>query len=105
MELRKPDLQDENQLTRVRALVLLPLLVYPVILLVSIMTIASPNGPDFHQPGEALGFFFIITALLYPVTVFVCLRFNRQRSPRREAFPLIHLALTVLLGAIWFLLG
>ena len=97
-----PDIKHQNKLALLRGLVLVPLLLYPAVLLAGLMALASPDGRSIRSMEAAIGFSFIMCSLCYPVTVVACLLFNRRRSLRRASLPLWHLGLCVVLGVLWF---
>jgi hypothetical protein len=97
-----PDIKHQNKLALLRGLALVPLLLYPAVLLAGLMAIAAPDAGSIRSLEAAIGFSFIMSSLSYPLTVIICLVFNRRRSLRRASIPLWHLGLCVVLGVLWF---
>lgn len=101
-----PDRKLQNKLALLRGLALVPLLIYPAVLLAGLMAIAAPGTGSIHSLSDAVAFLFIYGSLLYPVTVGLCLVVNRRRrSLRIAAIPLWHLAIVVALGVVWWKLS
>jgi hypothetical protein len=84
---------------------LLPLVIYPAVLLADLMAIASPGGLNLRRFEDLVSAGFVLGSLFYPVTVFICLGFKKRRSLRIAAIPLWHLGLVLLLGVVWYGLG
>ncbi|WP_416438449.1 hypothetical protein [Phnomibacter sp. MR] len=87
--------KHENYLSILKALGILPLIIYPFVLLPNLMALGGHGGGSFTAKA------FIYSSTFYPVTLIASLWFNKQRKLIIAALPLFHLGFCILFYWLW----
>ena len=85
----------------VNTLLLIPLAVYPFVLLANVMSFAGEKveGTPFIATVTFYG--FLIFSTLYPVSVIVSWKYIKRNNFAITLIPLLHLVVCVLLFYLW----
>lgn len=84
---------------------LIPLLVYPFVLLANVMSLAGEKLATTFKLYNTSRYSFIVVTTLYPISVIVGWKFNELERITLALIPLYHLLLCVALFYIWSNLG
>lgn len=87
--------KHENYLSILKTLGILPLIIYPFVLLPNLMALAGHGGNSFVAKA------FIYSSTFYPVTLIASLWFNKRRTLIIAALPLFHLGFCIVCYWFW----